>query len=144
MVIRKLIDDVDKKILNKLIVDARASWTTLAKELGVNESTIRYRVRKLEDSGVIVGYKAKVNYVKAGLTSSLTGIDVEPEHLWSVLNELKQKNEVVQLYLTTGDHVIIAEIIAENKELLERIHNYISSLPGVKRVCPSIVMDIYK
>lgn len=144
MVIRELIDEIDKKILKILINDARASWTSIAKELAVNESTIRYRVRKLEDSGVIFGYKAKINYVKASLSSSLTGIDVEPEYLWRVLNELKQKEEIVQLYLTTGDHVIIAEIVAENKELLEKIHDYISGLPGVRRVCPSIILDVYK
>lgn len=139
-----MIDDLDVKIIKELIIDAKKRPSDLSRELDTNESTIRYRVRRLEELGVITGYRAKINYQRAGLAVSITGIDVEPEHLWTVLHELRKIDDINQVYLTTGDHILIVEVIASNKESLERVHELISRLPGVKRVCPSIVTDIYK
>lgn len=62
------IDDVDRKILSLLQHDAR-NYTNakLSKQVGVSQSTIGKRIRKLEKSDVIVGYLPNLDYDEAGL-----------------------------------------------------------------------------
>lgn len=139
-----MVSEIDKKILIELLKNARVSWSDLASRLKVNESTIRYRVNKLRREGVLIGYQVIINYGKAGFTASLTGIDVDPDKLWNVIEELKSISSVTRLLLTTGDHTLIAEIVSQDKDALEQTHRHIASIPGVRRVCPSIIMDICK
>ncbi|MEM0453260.1 MAG: Lrp/AsnC ligand binding domain-containing protein [Sulfolobales archaeon] len=75
---------------------------------------------------------------------SITGIDVDPQYLYDVLTELKSKNYIRYLSLTSGDHAIVAIIWAKDSDDMAKIHKEISSLSGVKKVCPSIILDVIK
>lgn len=136
--------DISKRILGFLMRRGRYPWAEVARQLGVDESTVRYHVRELEKSGVIVGYKARVDYPKAGMLASITGLDVEPERLLRVLEELAKMEEVHELYLTTGDHTVMAVVVAESRERLAQVHDLIASLPGVRKVCPALVVQVIK
>jgi len=133
-------DDLDALLLEKLIQNARIPKTSLARMLNLTEAAVRKRLKKLEDSGVITGYRALVDYQKAGLSSSLTGVDTDPEKLWSVISQLKTVPEVRFLFLTTGDHTIMAEIVTESVEKMEETHRRIEAFEGVRRVCPAVVL----
>jgi len=113
------------------------------RELGITEAAVRKRIKKLEEKKVILGYRAIVDYKKLNMVCSYTGVDVEPEALIkNTIKELKKIKEIVSLYLTTGDHNILAEIICRNISELDEIHNKIASLLGIKRICPAIVTEI--
>lgn len=131
-------------MLRALITNARISKTELARRLGVTEAAIRKRLRKLEEDGVIVGYRTLIDYQKVGMMASVTGIDVEPERLWEVIEVLKNVEEVTSITLTSGDHMIIVEIVAESMERLQETHKRIESLSGVTKVCPAIIMKRIK
>ncbi len=137
-------DEKDLKIINLLVSNARIPKTRIAKELNVTEAAVRKRISNLEKREEILGYKAIINYKKVGLSASLTGVDVEPDKLWKVVEELKNLESVKSLWLTTGDHTIMAEIIAKSVQELSEIHQKIAEMDGVKRVCPSIITDIVK
>ncbi len=137
-------DEKDIKIIEMLISNARIPKTRIAKELNVTEAAIRKRIANLERREEILGYRAVINYKKVGLVASLTGVDVEPESLWQVVEELKGMDAVKALWLTTGDHTIMTEIVATSVDELSKIHEKIASMQGVKRVCPSVITDILK
>ncbi len=137
-------DEKDLRIIEMLVGNARIPKTEIARKLGVTEAAIRKRISNLERKSEILGYRAVINYKKVGLNASLTGVDVEPDRLWKVVDELKKLESVKTLWLTTGDHTIMAEIIARSMQELSEIHNKIASMDGVKRVCPSVVTDIVK
>ncbi|MBO8181080.1 MAG: Lrp/AsnC family transcriptional regulator [Archaeoglobus sp.] len=137
-------DEKDLKIINLLVSNARIPKTKIAKEMNVTEAAVRKRISNLEKREEILGYKAIINYKKVGLSASLTGVDVEPDKLWKVVEELKNLESVKSLWLTTGDHTIMAEIIAKSVQELSEIHQKIAEMVGVKRVCPSIITDIVK
>lgn len=137
-------DEKDLKIIQMLVSNARMPKTKIAKELNVTEAAVRKRIANIERRNEILGYKAIVNYKKVGLTASLTGVDVEPEKLWDVVGELKNLEAVKSLWLTTGDHTIMAEIIARSVQELSEVHKKIAEMEGVKRVCPAIITDIVK
>jgi Lrp/AsnC family transcriptional regulator for asnA, asnC and gidA len=138
------VDEKDLRIIEMLVGNARIPKTEIARKLGVTEAAIRKRISNLERKSEILGYRAVINYKKVGLNASLTGVDVEPDRLWKVVDELKKLESVKTLWLTTGDHTIMAEIIARSMQELSEIHNKIASMDGVKRVCPSVVTDIVK
>jgi Lrp/AsnC family transcriptional regulator for asnA, asnC and gidA len=77
-----MIDERDMKIIEILRENARTPHTEIAARLGVAESTIRNRVRALEEEGVIQQYTVVTDPAKLGYNSvALVGIDVEPSHL---------------------------------------------------------------
>lgn len=140
-----LIDEKDIKIIEVLMSNARTSYSDLARMLGISDVAVIKRIRKLEQTGIIKKYTVVVDPKKLGYNSiSITGIDIEPQNLFDVINFLKDKDYVKYLALTSGDHAVIAVIWARNSSELAKIHNEISSLPGVKRVCPAIVLDVIK
>jgi len=137
-------DEKDLKIIEMLLENARIPKTKIAEYLKITETAVRKRIQKLESLGVILGYRVVINYRTANLSCSITGVDVEPEMLWKVVNKLKGFDEVREMWLTTGDHTVMLKIIAKDVEMLSEVHRKIEKLEGVKRVCPSIVLDVLK
>ncbi len=139
-----IVDEKDAKIISLLMKNARIPKTKIAEELKVTETAIRKRISKLERDKIIIGYKAVINYNTAGLSASLTGVDVEPDRLWEVIDKLKKIDEVKSIYLTTGDHMLMLEIVGKSVDDLSKIHEKISKLKGVKRICPAVILDVLK
>ncbi len=138
-------DETDRKIVEMLMHDGRMKYSKIARELGISDVAVIKRVRRLEASGVIRGYVAVVDPAKLGYrAASLTGIDAEPDYLFQLVEKLKDKPYVRYLSITSGDHSIMMLIWAESGEKLRKIHEEISSLPGVRRVCPAIILEEVK
>ncbi|RLG82468.1 MAG: transcriptional regulator [Thermoprotei archaeon] len=140
-----MLDEKDKKILRLLENNSRAPYSEISRVVGISDVAVIKRIRKLEQLGVIKKYTVVVDFRKLGYNSvSVTGIDMEPEHIFNVISFLNGKDYVKYLALTSGDHSLIAVIWATDSEELARIHNEIAKLPGVKKVCPAIVLDVIK
>ncbi len=137
-------DPRDLKIVMELMRNGRIKKTELAKMLKVTETAVRKRIEKLEKNKVILGYRAVVDFKKLGIFSSLTGIDVEPEHIWKVVERLKEMENVNSVYLTSGDHILMVEVVTESLDTMRRLHEEISGIQGVKRVCPAVIMEVLK
>lgn len=140
-----MIDERDKKILKMLQENSRISYSEIAKAIGISDVATIKRIKKLEQLGLIRKYTIIVDPKKLGYSLvSITGVDVEPEHIFHVLSYLKGKEYVKYLALTSGDHAVIAIIWAKNSNELAHIHEEITQIPGVKKVCPAIVLDVIK
>lgn len=137
-------DERDLKLALELMKNGRAKKSELAKIFGITETAIRKRIEKLEQSGVILGYRAIIDFKKLGLFSSLTGIDVEPDKLWGVVEKIKEFRNVTSLFLTSGDHVIMIEVICESMQEMMAFHDQIAKIEGVKKVCPAIIVEVVK
>ncbi len=139
------LDEKDLKILRILSRNARAPFSEIAREVELSDVAVMKRVRKLEQLGIIKKYTIVVDPRKLGYRSvSITGIDVEPEHLFSVVDKLKTMPNVKFLAITSGDHSIMTIIWARDSEEISKIHEELSKIRGVKRVCPAIVLDVIK
>ena len=57
----KMIDDIDRKILRELQLDARTSYAELGRRVGLTTPAVIERVRKLEDAQIITGYRAEID-----------------------------------------------------------------------------------
>ena len=139
-----VMDEKDLKIIEILMKNARTPKVRIAEELGVTETAVRKRIAKLEKKGIILSYKAVVNYKSSGLVSSLTGVDVDAEMLWLVVSKLKEMDEVKSMWLTTGDHMIMLEIVVKSVDELSDVHERLARMEGVKRVCPAVILEVLK
>jgi len=140
-----MVDEIDLKIIGKLTENARATYSEIASEVGLSDVAVMKRIRKLEQEGVIRKYTVIVDPAKLGFSKvSLTGINVAPDKLFDVVEELKKRDYVKQLLVTSGDHSLIALVFARSSEEMIRIHDEISRIDGVLKVYPAIVSDIVK
>ncbi|HIQ03180.1 MAG TPA: Lrp/AsnC family transcriptional regulator [Desulfurococcales archaeon] len=140
-----MIDEKDKEILEILKSNSRISYSDIARMVGISDVAVIKRVKKLEQLGVIRRYTVILDPRKLGYNAiSITGIDVDSEHIFKVISYLRERDYTKYIALTSGDHSVIVVIWATNNEELARIHDEISRLPGVKRVCPAIILDVIK
>ncbi len=135
----------DIKLIKILLNNSRLPYTKIADELGVTEAAIRKRIRKLEDQGVIKRYTVYVDPKVLGYNYDvLIGIDTTSEKFISVLNLLKEDEKVIELYTSTGDHMILIRTWLKDSKELDLYIRYLESIEGVTRVCPAIIIERIK
>ena len=141
-----MLDERDRVIIEMLTKDARTPFTEIAKVLGISETAVRKRVKALEEAGVIRQYTVVVDPSKLGYhLVSLTGVDTLPEKIFDVASKLKEFEFVREVYLTSGDHMIMTEVWAKDGEdLSDIISNKIGRIEGVTKVCPAIILEKLK
>jgi len=141
-----MVDQLDLKILELLQADGSLSFTEIARKLRLNESTIRKRVMTLRKEGVIHKFSAVVEPSKIGLnTVAIVGVDVDPSKLLEAAQKLCEIREAKYVATSTGDHMIMTEIwTRDGKELSRIISEKIGTIEGVKKICPSIILEKLK
>ena len=141
-----MVDDLDRKILHLLQADGSTSFTKIAKELRLNESTIRKRVLLLKENGVIKKFSIVLDPAKIGLgTVAVVGIDTDPDKLLDVAQNLTKVPETRYVATSTGDHMIMTEVWAKDgRELSQILSEKIGAIKGVKKICPSIILEKMK
>ncbi|MFX1466690.1 MAG: Lrp/AsnC family transcriptional regulator [Promethearchaeota archaeon] len=138
-----MLDDTDLKIVEQLQKDGRQTYTAIAEKIGKTESTVRKRIKEMMRNGIISNFSVQLNPVAMGYSVAIVGVDTDPAKLLEVAEKLTKFEEIHSVKLSTGDHHIIAEIWAKERKLTEYIEE-ISTLKGVERVCPAIVLERLK
>ncbi len=137
------ISDLD--IICILKENARTPYVEIAKKLGVSETAVRKRVKNLERKGVIKKYTVEVDLKKIGYeVNALIGIDTKPEYYISTLEKLREVKEIVKLYSSSGDHMILAECWLKNSQELTKFVKNLEGFEGIVKVCPAIILEKIK
>lgn len=136
----------EAEILEVLEEDAKASYGEIADAVGVSKPTVRKYIRELEDEGTILGYSAEIDPKKlGGRTVSLVGIDAESDRFLGVVESLNDVETVRKLYISSGDHDLMAEVVTDdNASLREVIDNEITSIDGVEASHPTVLQERVK
>lgn len=136
---------MDLTIIKELMENSRKSFREIAKSLKLSDVAVIKRIKKLESSGVIKKYALIVDPFKLGFTKiSFTGINVKPEKMFEVITQLKEKEFVKYIAITSGDHEILAIIWARDSNELYRYHEEIKRIDGVTYIYPAILTDVVK
>lgn len=139
-----VLSESERKLLRVLQDEGRISNVALAERVGMSETPCLRRVKLLEESGVITGYRADLDPAKLGLTVSafvyvttdqrsetdrklfMTAIDGEPQ--------------IVSCAATSGAYDFVLEVVAADVEALgELTMNRLLSLPTVRSISSSVV-----
>lgn len=114
-----VLDDVNIRLLNLLLKDARMPVTALAQQVGRSESTVRERLSSLERQGVLQSYNATVDRDLAGLPVLVViRAKCDPAKTTEVARQLSALPNVTQALVLTGDRPILATIRVRDLEHL--------------------------
>lgn len=137
------LDDTDHQILNMLIDNTRTPFTDIAKKLDISAGTVHVRVKKMEESGIIIGSSLTLNYKKLGYTFiAYVGIFLEKtSQTQFVLNRLEEIPNITVAHVTTGKFNLFCKIRAKNTEHAKNIIFLIDDIDGVSRTETMISME---
>lgn len=128
------IDDLDKKILNIIMRNARIPSKDVAVQCGVSRAAIHQRIQRLIDMKVIVGSGYNVNPHKLGFnTCTYIGVSLEKGSMYrEAVQALENIPEVVECHFTTGPYSLLIKLYAkDNQHLMELLNDKIQHIPGV-------------
>jgi Lrp/AsnC family leucine-responsive transcriptional regulator len=140
------LDRYDRQILAILQADGRISNQDLADRIGLSPSPCLRRVRTLEESGLIAGYRAQLDAKKLGLTlMALIHISMDqhtPERFANFETQIADIPEVLECLLITGQDADyqLKVVVRDMDGYQELLLNRITRIPGVTGVHSSFVL----
>ena len=140
------LDRYDREILRVLQQDGRISNQDLADRIGLSPSPCLRRVRALEESGLIAGYRAQVNAKALGLTlMALIQISMDrhtQERFTDFEAAVRDIPEVLECLLITGQasDYQLKVVVRDMDTYQELLLNRITRIPGVTGVHSSFVL----
>lgn len=128
------IDNLDRKILQIIMKNARIPSKDVAVECGVSRAAIHQRIQRMIDMNVITGSGYNVNPKVLGYaTYTYIGVKLERGSMYrNVVPELEKIREVVECHFTTGPYTMLIKLYArDNQHLMELLNDKIQHIPGV-------------
>ncbi|MCY4161461.1 MAG: Lrp/AsnC family transcriptional regulator [Flavobacteriaceae bacterium] len=131
------IDHIDHKILEFLVQNTRVPFTKISEELKVSTGTVHVRVKKLMDSGVILGTNLNLDYVKLGFpVVAFVGIHLDRTNRNSteiVMEKLKKIPFITVIQVTLGPYNVFCKVRAKDTFHIKEIIYSIDDINGVLR-----------
>jgi Lrp/AsnC family leucine-responsive transcriptional regulator len=126
------LDRTDWRLLAELQKDGRASYADLARAVAMSASAVAERIRRLEEAGVIAGYRATVDPERVGMTVMAfvrlrypTG-NYRPFHAL-----LDTTPEIIEAHHVTGDDCFVLKVVTRSMRHLEEVAGRLSGLGAV-------------
>ncbi|WP_432662357.1 Lrp/AsnC family transcriptional regulator [Wukongibacter baidiensis] len=115
-------DSTDMKILEILQLDGRISMKDLGKEVGLTSPAVSERVKRLEENGVITGYKAIVNPNKVNKSiKAFINIAIKAERYKRFLEFAPDCSNIIECHHITGGDCMTIKVMVKDMEELERL-----------------------
>lgn len=135
----------NKDLLRILQQNSRTPFIEIARRLKVTETAVRKKVKKLREEGVIRRFTIEIDPKKIGFAvQAIIGVDTKPEKYITAIEKMKNMEEVLSLYSSSGDHMILMECWFKDTEELRKFIKKLESIDGVTRICPAIILEKIK
>lgn len=116
------IDTLDERILTELQDNGRLTMKALAERVGLSSPAMIERVRRLEERGVLTGYRAVIDPAAIGRTlTALISVNVDRRHTEPFLNRLRSEPAVEECHRVTGDHAFMVKVHVASTDELEHL-----------------------
>jgi Lrp/AsnC family leucine-responsive transcriptional regulator len=127
------LDDIDRAIVRLLCGDGRMSFTDVAKETGLSTSAAHQRVRRLEQRGVLTGYRAVADPEAVGLplTAFVSCTPIDPADPDDLPQRVAGVGAVEACYSVAGDHNYVLLVRVAAPSALETLLQEIRTLGNV-------------
>lgn len=138
-------DAIDREILAQLQNDARTTVTRLAEGARISVSACHRRLRELQDSGVILGYRARLDPAAIGLGFGalvfVTMRDNAARTLETFERELTQVPEVLDAQRLFGEMDYMVRVATADLQAFQRLYDgRLAALPGVQKLSSTLIM----
>lgn len=141
------VDEIDLKILGRMLVQGRITWADLGSLLGLSAPAAADRVRKLEEKGVIRGYSALIDpkAIGCGLTAFISVTLDRPDHRPLFLERIGEMAEIQECHHITGEEDYLLKVRCAGIDSLEGlISDDLKSIPGIARTRTTIALSTLK
>ncbi len=139
-----MLDEMDERIIEELCTSSQGSYRKIAKRLGIHPTTLIQRVNHLEEQGVILGYRAHVDYLEIGYEfMALVHVYVEGD-LLEVQKKMRELDSVVAVFDVTGECDSIVWVACKNREEFSGIVKHMLTLNGVKKTNTYVILNVIK
>ncbi|HSQ89861.1 Lrp/AsnC family transcriptional regulator [Romboutsia sp.] len=126
-------DITDHKIIDILQKDGRISMKDLGKIVGLTSPAVSERVKRLEEAGVIEGYKAIVNPDALGrVIKAFIHISLPSNKYDDFIKEARQNPKIVECHHITGDDCSVLKVIVKDMYELENVIDSIKKIGSTK------------
>lgn len=116
-----MVDTIDHKIISILKLNSRQSYSDIGKQIFLSPSSVRERIKKLEDTGVIKGYSLDVNQMLLGNTLEvLIMLKIFSGKLKPALAEIETYPEVKEAFRITGQHNLFIRVALKDQLHLQQ------------------------
>ncbi|MBA3248905.1 MAG: Lrp/AsnC family transcriptional regulator [Geodermatophilaceae bacterium] len=136
-------DPVDRELVRMLRVNARTTYAELARRVGLSAPAVHERVGKLEASGVVTGYHARVmpSALGLGVTAMVGVFESEQKADRDLAAALAEMPEIEDCWFVAGEESFLLKVRVPDMPALEHTIAAISRLPGVSRTRTTVVLS---
>ena len=136
-------DTTDRRLVEALRANGRVSWAELGRLVGMSGPSVQERVRRLEERGILRGYRAEIDPDRAGLgTSALVGLfqgdDTETD---DVVDEVRKIAAVEDCWFVAGDAELVVKVRVPDVAALEVTVGLLRKVKGVVRTRTTVVLS---
>lgn len=126
-------DMTDHKIIEILQEDGRISMKDLGKIVGLTSPAVSERVKRLEESGIIEGYKAIISPDALGrIIKAFIHVSLENNMYKKFIDEAKKDPRIVECHHITGDDCSVLKVIVKDMYELEEVIDSIKEIGSTK------------
>ena len=127
--IERLLDETGWHILQALQENARLSFSELGQRVGLSSPAVAERVRRMEDAGIITGYRAEINTAKIGypITAIIRMSTLPGERCTRFTASVEEIPEVLECYRVTGGDALVLKVMASSVVHLESLIDRLSA-----------------
>jgi len=139
------LDETDAALLRLLNDDARTSHRQLSRTLGLAQGTVTNRLRRMEDEGVITGYRPVLSPNELGWTMTImAGLRIVKGRMIDVQQRIAADPRVFAVYDVTGDWDSIVLARVRDRKDLDNLTKTVFTLDGVARSYTHVVLNTVK
>ncbi|AHM59901.1 transcriptional regulator [Flammeovirgaceae bacterium 311] len=143
------LDQIDRKILEILQINAKITNAQLSKEVGLSPAPTLERVKKLEQTGIIESYHAKLDPAKIGLgVSTFVHVGLKghnKENIEVFLSAIRGIDEIIECHHVTGTGDFILRVIAKDITSYQRLMlEKVSEIPVVDNLQSMVILSTFK
>lgn len=138
----KPLDATDRALLALLSANSRESTAELARKLHLSRSTVKDRINRLEQGGIITGYT--IRYSEDFASSQIRAhvmISYDPKQSTRIVRSLRQLPSIKAVYAVNGIYDIIAHVSADSMADLDQALDLIGEIDGIEKTVSSIILS---
>ena len=118
----RLLDPIGWRILAELQEDARIQFSELGRRVGLSNPAVIERVRRMEEAGIITGYRAEIDHSKVGIpVCAFIRVRVVGDVIPRVIAAAKQMPEIYECHRIAGEDTFLLKVHVPSSEALEKI-----------------------
>ena len=138
-------DEIDLQILQALQKDGRTPFTSIAKQTGVSESTVRARYASMVEAGVVNTVSIVDPFALGFQAPAIIAINIQPGLIEKVGDEIRKFPEVSYQVMVLGSFDLIIEVFCKDlSHLTEFLTKDLQTIPGVVSTQTLMVAKSFK